>query len=111
MYEYNADVIRVIDGDTIELNIDLGFRVWTKCHARLLGIDTPEIRTKNEDVKLLGLKAKSRVEEILTEYGNKVRIISHDLDKYGRPLVTVFAGSINVNQLLLNEGLARIYVM
>ena len=58
MFDYACKVTRVVDGDTIDVNIDLGFSVWHKARVRMLGIDTPESRTRRLDEKALGLAAK-----------------------------------------------------
>ena len=65
MYTYRAKLIRVIDGDTIDAIIDLGFDVWVKKRIRLNGIDAPETRTKNLTEKEHGLKTKAFLEEIM----------------------------------------------
>ena len=64
MYQYKAVLVRVIDGDTIDVDIDLGFDVWLKKQrVRLAGIDAPESRTRNKAEKVLGLAAKARLTE------------------------------------------------
>ena len=66
MYEYKANVIKVVDGDTVDVDIDLGFGVWLKNErVRIMGIDTPESRTRDPVEKLFGLAAKERVKELL----------------------------------------------
>ena len=65
MYQYKAVLVRVIDGDTIDVDIDLGFDVWLKKQrVRLAGIDAPESRTRNKAEKVLGLAAKARLTEL-----------------------------------------------
>ena len=65
MYHYKAKLVRVIDGDTIDVDIDLGFDVWLKRQrVRLAGIDAPESRTRNKAEKVLGLAAKARLTEL-----------------------------------------------
>ena len=59
MYEYTARVLKVVDGDTLDLSIDLGFNIWITQRCRLQGIDTPETRTLDSAEKVLGLKAKA----------------------------------------------------
>lgn len=108
MYEYSAKIIKVIDGDTLDLDIDVGFSITVKQRVRLNGIDTPESRTKNKEEKVLGLKAKKIVEENVR--GAKDIIVrTYKDDKYGRLLVDLIADGINVNQLLINEGFAWKY--
>lgn len=69
MYEYRVKVLKVVDGDTVDVDIDLGFGVWLQNErVRIMGIDTPESRTSNEVEKLFGLAAKHRLEELLGPY-------------------------------------------
>ena len=66
MYEYRIDIVKVVDGDTVDVDIDLGFGVWMKKErVRLYGIDTPESRTRDLDEKAFGLKAKDFLVEQL----------------------------------------------
>ena len=66
MYEYRAKVIKVVDGDTVDVDIDLGFGVWLKDErVRIMGIDTPESRTRDKVEKKFGLAAKARLKELL----------------------------------------------
>ena len=66
MYEYRAKVIKVIDGDTVDVDIDLGFGVWLEDErVRIMGIDTPESRTRDKVEKKFGLAAKARLKELL----------------------------------------------
>ena len=68
MFEYKAKITRVIDGDTVDAMIDLGFSVHRKIRIRLHGINTPESRTKDLEEKERGLQAKYRLRDILEEY-------------------------------------------
>ena len=72
MFEYACKVLRVVDGDTIDVNIDLGFNIWHRGRVRMAGIDTPESRTRNLEEKKLGLASKARLKELLK--GQKVSI-------------------------------------
>lgn len=66
MYEYRAHVNKVVDGDTVDIDIDLGFGVWLRNErVRIMGIDTPESRTSNELEKVFGLAAKARLKQLL----------------------------------------------
>lgn len=68
MYEYKAKLLKVVDGDTVDVDIDLGFGVWLRNErVRIMGIDTPESRTRNKIEKLFGLAAKKRLKELLTK--------------------------------------------
>jgi len=112
MYTYNAKVVRIIDGDTIVVDIDLGFFTWINNRSiRLIGIDTPEIRTKNPLEKEAGFLAKSYVENLIKP-GDTV-IVNTVLDKtekFGRILGTISTETgFNINKALLDENLAVPY--
>lgn len=109
MYKYKAKLIRVIDGDTIEASIDLGFGLRYEIIIRLYGINTPETRTKDLEERKSGINAKDRLIEILKSSKNEFILQSHGVGKYGRCLGTLFIDDTNVNMLLLNEGHAEEY--
>ena len=121
MYEYNAVLDRVVDGDTIDVTIDLGFNVWKKIRVRMEGINTPESRTRDLEEKKRGLAAKDRLVEILSHNNNKCVLKVSGLGKFGRALTSVYVDTlsptssktsiteINVNQLLIKEGHAVAY--
>ena len=121
MYEYNALVDRVVDGDTIDVTIDLGFKVWKKMRVRMEGINTPESRTRDLKEKKRGLAAKDRLIEILKFNDNKCILKVSGVGKYGRALATVLVESlsplngedgvtlIDVNKQLIEEGHAVEY--
>lgn len=109
MYNYNATVQRVVDGDTIVLDIDLGFTIHWKSSCRLWGINTPELKSKDSATRDQALKAKQYLIDNLP-IGSIVNINSKSLDKYGRPLVEVFFNEVNINQDLLNKELAVKYI-
>ena len=71
MYTYTATVTKVVDGDTIDALVDLGFDTWKQVRIRLNGINTPESRTRDLEEKARGLAAKARLKEILKENKNK----------------------------------------
>lgn len=111
MYTYNAIVNRVIDGDTIDLDVDLGFNIiYHKQRFRLHGIDTPEIRTRDLDEKERGILAFERLEE-LCPVGSNVKVISVGKDKYGRYIGIIHNPheQRSVNKILLEEHLAVKY--
>lgn len=110
MYEYNAKLIRVIDGDTVDALIDLGFDVWVKKRIRLYGIDAPETRTRDLNEKAQGLATKERLSELLEASDGLFIVSSHGVGKYGRCLATIFIEKQNINELLVTEGYARRYV-
>ena len=116
-YVYRAKLERVVDGDTVDALIDLGFDTWVKKRIRYKGIDTWESRTKDLDEKKLGLAAKDRNKELLESVSSKpgyFRLKSYGVGKYGRVLGEVFVKDIegieyNVNQTLIDEGHAYEY--
>ena len=109
MYEYNAKLDRVVDGDTVDAMIDLGFDTWVHKRIRLLGIDAPETRTRDLDEKVQGLATKERLTGILEAAEGMFVLHSHGVGKYGRCLGTIMVGEENINELLLAEGLAEVY--
>ena len=109
MYKYKAKLIRVIDGDTIEASIDLGFGLRYETTIRLYGINTPETRTRDLEEKKAGIAAKDRLSELMEQCNYKFILQSHGVGKYGRCLGTLFIDDTNVNVLLLEEGLAEKY--
>lgn len=121
MYEYNAVVEKVVDGDTIDVIIDLGFKTWKKVRVRMEGINTPESRTRDLEEKKRGLAAKDRLVEILELNNNKCVLHVSGVGKFGRAIANVFVTSlsptpddssitlINVNQQLIIEGHAKEY--
>ena len=110
-FEYNGTLVRVLDGDTIDCYIDLGFDLKIKKRIRYMGIDTWESRTRDLAEKEKGLAAKARNKELL-EAGT-FKIVSHGTGKFGRVLGEVFVETENglesVNQILINEGHAYEY--
>ena len=109
MYKYKAKLVRIIDGDTIDAMIDLGFDTWVMKRVRLYGIDAPESRTKNLDEKVQGKAAAKRLGELIASTAGDLIIESHGVGKYGRCLGTLFIGACNINQQLLLEGHAEEY--
>ena len=116
-YIYRGKLERVVDGDTIDALIDVGFDIWVKKRIRYKGIDTWESRTRNLEEKKLGLAAKARNKQLLEEVSSKpgyFRLKSYGVGKYGRVLADIFimdanGVQINVNQALITEGHAYIY--
>ena len=88
MHEYRATMLRVVDGDTVDIDIDLGFGVWLrKQRVRLHGIDTPESRTRDLEEKKYGLAAKDYITRLLDDEGGIVLKTRKDAEgKYGRIL-------------------------
>ena len=116
-YIYKGKLERVVDGDTVDALIDLGFDTWVKKRIRLMGIDTWECRTRNLEEKEKGLLAKARTKELLTVVTSKpkyFRIKSYGVGKYGRVLGELFIlnkdnEQLCVNDVLKEEGHAYVY--
>ena len=130
--EYEAQLIKVLDGDTIDCYIDLGFDIKIKKRIRYMGIDTWESRTRDLEEKAKGLKAKARNKELLE--GGNFKLISHGTGKFGRVLGEIFVtpeivgdhiteclnnpesnidlsvdGWVSINDILIEEGHAYDY--
>ena len=111
-YEYSAKLDRVVDGDTCDAMIDLGFNTWVKKRIRFKGVDTWESRTRNLEEKKKGLAAKAYVKDLLENSDDgKFSIISHGVGKYGRVLGELFVKGhdTSVNELLKENGHAYEY--
>ena len=109
MYNYEATIRRWVDGDTVDVDIDLGFGlVYSNQRIRLYGIDAPEQRTRDLVEKEKGLAATAYVNE-QAPVGSKVVIKTYKDDKYGRILGEIFVGDKNLNTLLTIEGHAIRY--
>ena len=116
-YNYRAKLVKVVDGDTIDALIDVGFDIWIKKRIRYSGIDTWESRTRDLDEKKKGLAAKARNKELLKEISSKsgyFRLKSHGVGKYGRVLGEIFIEDSkgkqwNINKTLIKEGHAYVY--
>ena len=119
-YIYRVIVTRVVDGDTVDVDIDLGFNEYKKDRVRLMGIDTPESRTRNLKEKALGLQSKARLKELIAsaplinkKRGKKAVFLKTTKDgkgKFGRILGTILIGEdTDVCEVLINEGHARTY--
>tara|TARA_B100000902_G_scaffold221141_1_gene210023 strand:+ start:2663 stop:3169 length:507 start_codon:yes stop_codon:yes gene_type:complete len=126
-FEYNAQLIKVLDGDTIDCYIDLGFDLKIKKRVRYMGIDTWESRTRDKEEKVKGLAAKARNKELL-EAGT-FKIVSYGTGKFGRVLGEIFVspdavgenavipesvdrnkdGLVSINDILIAEGHAYDY--
>ena len=116
-YIYRAKLERVVDGDTIDALIDVGFDIWFKKRIRFMGLDTWESRTRDLEEKKLGKLAKERTRQLLEDVSSKsgyFRVKSHGLGKYGRVLGEIFimdkdGKQWNVNETLISEGHAYVY--
>ena len=109
MYEYRVTVLRVVDGDTVDVDIDLGFGVWLRNErVRIMGIDTPESRTSDKVEKVFGLAAKNRLKELLGKTAilqTQVSKNGEDLKgKFGRILGDFVVGDSTVTKIMIDEG-------
>ena len=115
MYEYQVKkVLKVVDGDTIDVDIDLGFSISYTQRVRLAGIDTPESRTRDKKEKALGLEVKDKLKKAI-DAATKIVIKTEKPDsseKYGRILGWVFLddNKVSINQTLIDEGYAWGYM-
>ena len=108
-YVYRAHVLSVYDGDTITVMLDLGMSITRKASCRLVGVDTPEIRTKVAGEKEAAYRARDRVRELILDKWVTIQSTSKP-DKYGRLLVKVWTENGHcVNDLLIEEDLAIAY--
>lgn len=113
LYTYKSKLERVVDGDTIDVYIDLGFDIHYRSRVRLAGINAPESRTRNLEEKKLGLAAKEYVEQWLEKRGPDfiIRTTKVEKGKYGRVLGTIMDMKEEqcLNTDLVDVGLARVY--
>lgn len=120
MYEYRVKILRVVDGDTVDVDIDLGFGVWMhKERVRLYGIDTPESRTRDKEEKKYGKAAKAFLQEKLEAGTPLLRTFKDGVGKYGRILGEFWVeehneehnitAKTNINQLMVEEHHAAPY--
>ena len=109
MYEYKCEVKRIVDGDTVDVIIDLGFSILYSTRVRLYGIDTPESRTRDKDEKGRGLLSKDYLKEWLDQGGVIIRTYRDKKGKFGRVLGEMVVGGRNINLLMVNENYAVKY--
>lgn len=115
MYEYKCKITRIVDGDTVDVDIDLGFGIWLKNErVRIMGIDTPESRTTDPIEKVFGLASKKRLEQLLGE----TAVLKTTIDKgtgedakgkFGRILGDFLVGDKTASEILIEEGHAVKY--
>ena len=117
MYNYKISVVKVVDGDTIDAEIDLGFDIKVKKRIRFMGINAPESRTRDLEEKARGLAAKDRVKALLDGCKN-IQLKSHGIGKFGRCLGDIMLDMVDgqekltmvsLNELLISEGHAVAY--
>jgi micrococcal nuclease len=116
MYEYKCKVLRVVDGDTVDVDIDLGFGMWMhKERVRMMGIDTPESRTRDKVEKAFGLASKARLKELLPI--GSMSVLKTEIDrsgedkkgKFGRILGDFITDDKRCTDILIEEGYAVAY--
>jgi len=111
MYEYKAKITKIVDGDTIKCDIDLGFStILANQTIRLFGIDTPESRTRDKEEKYYGKLSASFLQDKCPK-GSYITLITH-LDKkgkFGRILGEIIVDNVNLNQQMIEENLAVEY--
>jgi len=116
MYEYKCKVLRVVDGDTVDIDIDLGFGIWMhRERVRIMGIDTPESRTRDKVEKTFGLASKARLKDMLPI--GSTQILKTEIDrsgedkkgKFGRILGDFLIDGRRVTEILVEEGHAVAY--
>jgi endonuclease YncB( thermonuclease family) len=99
MYQYKiSKILRVLDGDTVDVTIDLGFNIHLNHRVRLVNIDAPSVRTLNEEVKKYGLRAKEKLEEYLNS-GDSIIVATQkpsETEKYGRVLGEIYVEGHNL---------------
>ena len=114
MYEYKCKIIKVVDGDTGDVDIDLGFGMWIKDErVRIMGIDTPESRTRDKVEKKFGLASKAKLKSLLGKSGvlkTQVNKKGEDMKgKFGRILGDFIVGTKKVSKIMCEEGFAVPY--
>lgn len=111
-YKYNVKIKKVVDGDTVDIDIDLGFGVWIhKERVRIMGIDTPESRTRDKVEKLFGLASKQKLKDLLP-IGSMQVLVVEEYDakgKFGRILGDFEIEDTKVTEILIEEGHAVAY--
>ena len=116
MYEYRVNILRVVDGDTVDVDIDLGFGIWMhRERVRMMGIDTPESRTRDKVEKAFGLASKARLKELLPI--GSITVLKTEIDKsgedkkgkFGRILGDFIVDDRRATDILIEEGHAVAY--
>lgn len=105
MYEYQAKILRVVDGDTVEAEVDLGFHIKMNMSIRLAGINAPEMKTVE------GKKTKAELITLLEDKTVTILTLKDKQEKYGRYLGIIMKGNQNINEWLVEQKMAvRYYV-
>ena len=105
MYTYKVDkIVRVVDGDTVDITIDLGFNIHYDARVRMYGINAPESRTRDLEEKKRGLAAKARLAQLLQGEEVTITTSKDKTGKFGRLLGEFFVKGVNINEQLIKEG-------
>ena len=105
MYRYKVEVTRIVDGDTVDVDIDLGFGMtYKKQRVRMMGIDTPESRTRDLEEKFYGKASKAHLTQLI-ENAKEIQLVSHDKGKFGRILGELFDPDsvASINQQMIDN--------
>ena len=111
MYEYSCKILRIVDGDTVDVDIDLGFGVWMhKERVRMYGIDTPESRTSDKEEKVYGNLSKQFVKDNLP-IGSMQTLVTHKdkTGKFGRILGDFLIEGKSLGKTMVDKSLAVVY--
>jgi micrococcal nuclease len=111
MYEYTGSLRRVIDGDTIDATVDLGFSIYHNAILRLRGINAPEMHDKDAAIRAKAKAAKDYLAGRLKDQPLLLHTYKDQDDKYGRMLAVIYVGESNINQELIDKGLAVPYMV
>lgn len=106
MYDYNAVVTRVVDGDTIDVTIDLGFSIFIKERVRLARINAPESRTRDLEEKQRGILATEALKDMLRGADTVMLRTYKAKGKYGRFVADVLLQGVNLNDMMVDNGFA-----
>jgi micrococcal nuclease len=110
MYEYRCVIVEVIDGDTVDVDIDLGFGVWMRSERiRIQGVDTPESKTSDKEEKVFGLLAKKYGETLLPVGKDCIMMSMEFRGKFGRILGDIKVDGVTLSESLLSNHLAVPY--
>tara|TARA_B100001287_G_C22249659_1_gene329820 strand:- start:5 stop:373 length:369 start_codon:yes stop_codon:yes gene_type:complete len=113
LYNYRAKLDRVVDGDTVDALVDLGFDTWKKVRIRMMGINAPESRTRDKEEKKKGKAATKYLQNLLKSHNSVFILKSHGVGKFGRCLGEILfedaSWKLSANQMMINEGHAVEY--
>ena len=110
LYHYKIHkLVKVVDGDTIDAIIDLGFNIFVEKRIRLYGIDTPECRTRDKQEKVRGLAAKQKLKELLSQNKQAIFIESFGEGKFGRLLAKIYVEDQDIIETMITEGYGKQY--